>query len=269
MKLSEIQEKWKSQMNRNMEASVGAWDSVAEDYVYDSSINFEDDEFLRYLDKRICLTKDMKCLDVGCGAGAYSIALAGRTGCAVGVDFSPKMIACAREYAKENKIENVEFLERNWYDCDGAEFCGKYDLVFAHTTPAVADYGTLIKMIEASKKYCYLCRPARRDDRIFGQLKKLAGISETENDDSVAYMFDTIWGLGFNPEVHYEETVWRSEKKTEAAITWFLGRLRGMCSVNEALEKEIVEYLKSVSQDGIIREETHTTLVSMFWEVRS
>lgn len=47
------------------------------EYVHDGSINFANDAFLRVLLEKVPLSKDMAVLDVGCGAGAYGIALAG------------------------------------------------------------------------------------------------------------------------------------------------------------------------------------------------
>ena len=47
------------------------------------------------------LNKDINVLDVGCGGGAYSIALASKVKNVVGVDFSPKMIELANDTKKE------------------------------------------------------------------------------------------------------------------------------------------------------------------------
>ena len=69
-------------------AETAAWDSEAEGYVFEEKNNFEDDPFLRFVAEKTALTKDMRTLDVGCGAGAYSVAMARRVGQADGVDLS-------------------------------------------------------------------------------------------------------------------------------------------------------------------------------------
>ena len=267
MDLAYIQQNWKNEMNVDLSESIRAWDSVAEDYVYDRSVSFEKDDFLKYLQKKITFTKDMEVLDVGCGAGAYSLAMADKVKRVAGVDFSPKMIELARRSAAEKGITNVEFLERDWYGCPGEEFKGKFDLVFAHTTQAIADYFSLIKMMEASRKYCVLCKPVRRTDEVFGQLRKLAGQEKSNNDVSAAFTFDTIWGHGFNPEVSYQKTLWRSKKTVSEAKEWYLGRLKGSCVLDERTEAEISRYLEEISINGMVTETTHTTLITFFWEV--
>ena len=77
-------------------AETSAWDSTAEEYVYEEKNNFEDDPFLKFVAEKVALTKDMRTLDVGCGAGAYSVAMAAKVGQADGVDLSPKSVEVAK-----------------------------------------------------------------------------------------------------------------------------------------------------------------------------
>ena len=268
MKLEYIYENWRNRQNNNLAASITAWDSVAEDYVHDGKITFENDAFLKLMERKIELSGDMSVLDVGCGAGAYCAALAPRVRRVDGVDFSPRMIATAVRFAQQNGIKNARFLERDWYTCSEEEFYRKYDVVFAHTTPAIADCAALVKMARASKRYCFLCKPARRTDDVFDRLKEIAGCKDDKNDDSVAYAFDTIWALGSNPEVSYQDTVWRSEKPLKDVLVWYLGRLNGICQVDGPVAAEIEAYLRSIARDGIVTETISTTLVNLFWEVR-
>ena len=103
-------------------SETAAWDSSAEEYLYEKKNNFVDDPFLRCMSEKTELTEDMRTLDVGCGAGAYSVALAQRVGHADGVDLSPRMVELGNAWAKEHGIENVHLWVRNWHDCDIDEF---------------------------------------------------------------------------------------------------------------------------------------------------
>ena len=268
MDLSYIKQQWKNQMNINPSASICAWDSVAEDYVYDSSVTLEKNTFLQFLQSKIELSPNMTVLDVGCGAGAYSLALAPKVKKVVGIDFSPKMIEAANRSVAQLSIANAEFFERDWHNCDASEFKGQYDIVFAHTTPAVVDYGSFMKMMEASKKYCFFCKPARRTDEVLDRLHSLLGMNQLKYDESIAYTFDTIWAHGFNPELSYEKTVWKSSKSLDEAKIWYLGRLKGTGHLTFAQEEMVCQYLASISENGRVSETTHTTLVNMFWEVK-
>lgn len=267
MELAYLRQKWRSRADGDPAASISAWDSVAQDYVGDVALGPEGDEFLRSLRQKTPLTPKMRVLDVGCGAGAYALALASQAAEVVGVDFSPKMIEAARRSAARAHRANVSFLERDWHRCSSEEFRGRFDLAFAHTTPAVADYATLVKMMEASKRYCALCKPARRSDQVFDRIREIAGCAGRENDASVAYAFDTIWGHGYDPEVTYSKAVWESSRTAAEAEKWYLGRLKGSCALTAAAEEEIRRYLAAISVDGFVTERTETTLVNFFWEM--
>jgi len=54
--------------------------------------------------------KDKLVLDLGCGTGRLAFQFAKYCKKVVGVDFAPSMIEKAKEYAKENQVENVDFF---------------------------------------------------------------------------------------------------------------------------------------------------------------
>ena len=49
---------------------------------------------------------------------------------------------------------------------------------------------------------------------------------KVKNNDSVAYIFDTIWLNGCNPEVAYEQVECKSKRTLEEAIPWYLEKLK-------------------------------------------
>lgn len=64
--------------------------------------------------ERLHLSPGRRVLEVGCGTGALSVAIAkrlGPRGQVVAVDFSPPLLARARERAREARVDTVEFLE--------------------------------------------------------------------------------------------------------------------------------------------------------------
>ena len=267
MNLEQIKDAWKLRKG-NVEAEVAAWDSTAEEYLYEKNINFKEDPFLKFMAEKIQLDKSMETLDVGCGAGAYSVELASKVAKADGVDLSPRMVELGNAYAKEHNIQNLSLSVSNWHTCDISPIKKKYDVVFAHTTPAVADYSTLAKMCEVSKGACFLCKPARRTDMVFDEIKRIAGVTERIGvDDSVAYAFDTLWGLGYNPEISYAKTVWLPKKTLEEAKDWFIGRLKGYYEPAYETIDKVKEYLKFIAVDGYVNERIDTTLVNIYWRV--
>ena len=266
MNLDYIQNHWTKSTPEDVASSIRAWDSVAEDYEKDKVVTFEN-PFLSLMAQKIPFTKEMRTLDVGCRTGNYSLAIAPKVGHAVATDFSPKMLEGGARLARSHGIENITFLERDWFRCDGKEFEGQFDLAFAHTTPAVSDYPTLVKLMKATRRYGMLCMPTRRTDRVQGALQQLLGLPETRFDDAAAYTFDTLWGHGCNPEVTYTRTCWKSGKPLEKCYDWYLGKLANRTKLTDGQIQEAKKYLEHISIDGVVHDETNTTLANFFWEV--
>lgn len=268
MDLSYIKEHWTKRVNDDRLSCINAWNSSAKDYIYDGSVNFENNSFLKFMRDKVKFTSEMNVLDIGCGAGAYSVAVAPEVRKVVGVDFSPEMLKEAKSAAERNGISNAEFIRRDWYNCDENEFKSQYDIVFAHTTPAISDYNSLMKMMYASRKYCFLCMPARRSNEILDSLRLMLGMKKPNTDESAAFIFDTVWLNGCNPETVYENKTWNSRKTFDDAVTWYLGRLKEEKCLNEKEEESVIRFLSNVSINGYVSETIKTTLVSFFWEFK-
>lgn len=81
--------------------------------------------------ERAGIRQGMACLDLGCGGGDVSFALAKRVGTAgrvVGIDVDETKIALARQEAKEKEISQVEFFAS---DIFGLERKQEFDAVYA------------------------------------------------------------------------------------------------------------------------------------------
>lgn len=268
MEIETIKEMWVNNLDRDIDASVKAWDSVATEAVYNKIPVLYADPFFRFLTDKITLTKEMTSFDIGCGAGVYTTALAPHIKKAVGVDFSPKMISLAKNLAAEQQAANAEFLCENWYTYDITPLEKQFDIVFAHMTPAIVDFSTFEKMIRCSKKYCLIENATRRTDREMDALREKCGFSAApEKEDSFPFMFHTLWAMGFSPQLSYRNEVWQSERTVADAKTWYLGRLKGFSPLTAENEAVVVDYLQSQAVDGKIKEHIETTIVSMFWEV--
>ena len=261
-----IKELWVRKFE-DVASEIAVWDSVASEYLLEEKNNFREDPFLQFMEEKIQLSQNMDVLDVGCGAGAYSCRIAERAGNVTGVDFSPRMIEEGQHYVERNHIKNVQFLERNWHTCDGEEFKGKYDMVFAHTTPAVIDYDSFKKMNDASKKYCFISKPTRRNDCVFDEIRKIAGDPSLKKRDDMPLLFDALWLLGYHPELRYDPVVWKSERTVEEAEQWYLRRLKANMRIDTYIEKQVKDYLQSISVNNVVSEAIEVTLTSVFWTV--
>lgn len=66
---------------------------------------------IEYAVERFGVDRDVRVLDLGCGAGQLTLPLAEHAGAVVGMDPNPEMLALARERAQAAGIENVEWVE--------------------------------------------------------------------------------------------------------------------------------------------------------------
>ena len=266
MDLEQLSREWTIQAG-DTEARIAAWDSTAQDYLYKQKHNFTDDPFLHFVAQEVGLTREMRTLDIGCGAGAYSVALATRVGEAHGVDFSPGMIKAGMDYIEAHHIDNVKLWVCDRHNCDSREFQGKYDLVFARTTPAIGDLGTLQKMIAASKAHCFYCTIANRQDRVFDECMRIAGVQKHNRNQKIAYILEALNLMGYSPQVKDIGTVWQHTKSLEDTTTWFLGRLQMDAAISEEAQNDVKEYLSSISTNGTVYEHITTTLTNIYWHV--
>ena len=78
MELSYIKELWSKNVNTDRTQENNTWDSYVRDCVNDDSVNFENNSFLKFIQSKVELTSDMRTLDIGCGEGKYSLAIASK-----------------------------------------------------------------------------------------------------------------------------------------------------------------------------------------------
>ncbi len=154
-----IRELWRMQETEKAMA-LEKWDDLAPEFAAFEMPTLENSAFMALAATENMLPPDGTALDVGCGAGRFTLAFAGGCRHVTGIDLSPKMIAYGKEKAEEQQIKNVDFFAADWHDFDlaAAGFEQAFDCVFAHMSPAIQNAETLEKMIRASKGWCALMK---------------------------------------------------------------------------------------------------------------
>ncbi len=266
MEQKEILENWRFR-GAGGQARVDLWNSMARGFGEQVLPTFQNDGFLRLLEQNEMIDKHSRVLDVGCGVGGYSLALAGRCAEVTGVDLSPRMIDLAKRKASEKNAENVRFLCADWQKCDLCK--KKFDLVFAHMTPAVQSADTFLKLLEASRGWCALSKPTHRTDPVSDAVKRLVGIAENrENGDrDILYAFELLWQRGLLPLFQYERQKWKMEKTPEEAFGLYGNRVKTYREITPEEERKIRRYLGSIAQDGLVRETVDVTVTTIYWHV--
>lgn len=271
MNLEQLEREWVNPQMCSGPVQARMWDQRAEEYMERPIPRPGENLFLQYLLEKAKPDKSMNALDIGCGAGLYTIALAEYVEKAFGVDVSPDMIRGARKRAEGLGTANTEFFIQDWAnaDPDALNLRANFDVVFAHMTPAVCDYLTLDKMNACARGHCFLVKPARRHDKVQDAAFSMVGITghRKQMDDMTPNAFAYLWLKGYNPEVSYREEIWEMEKPLKNMTDWCIDRAGLQKSLSHGEEDRIRKYLRDISMDGKIKETVTTTIVTVYWHV--
>lgn len=176
-------------------------DEAAAGYAEKPLPTFEDDPFLAMMQAEGALTPDARVLDIGCGAGLYSIALAPHVAEVVGCDFSEKMIEAARNRATAEGCTNAQFICGNFADLT---FNEPFDVVFAHFTPAINSATEFQKMVSLARSWCFMACPTRRRDFVLEEARPSCkcGARRPWSRPQLPIWFCLCVAAGENPDRH-------------------------------------------------------------------
>lgn len=271
MDLEQLKREWVKHGGENSDLQAKIWDGRAEDYGKWPLPSRDSNFFLNQVFEKAKPDKTISVLDIGCGTGRFAVALADEVKEVVGIDVSPKMIELARKLAEERQLSNVQFFAGDWssWNIEQAGFKGRFDLVFAHMSPAVCDYQTLNQMNGCAKGHCFLVKPSRRRDSIQDAAFEKIGITGQKNqyDDTISNTFIYLWHKGYRPDISYRDEVWEKKMTEEEMCAWCVNRAKLQTEISTEQEEEICRYIREKSVDGTIKETTTTTIVTIYWHV--
>ena len=271
MDLKTLQEVWQPKRADQQETARALWNQRADQFRQKPLPTLEENAFLRLMAEKVPLTAQTTALDIGCGTGIYSLALAQRIQRAVGCDISDRMVEIANRNAAAHALSNASFFCADWETADISRLglCGTFDIVFAHMTPAVNSYNTLEHMVACAKQHCFLKKPTRRRDLILDQIMELLGLRSKGQgaDDAMEYLFSYLWRKGYEPQFQYEHSVWQEEKSVDDAFSWGIGWASMQREISQSDRKRVRSFLEDNAIDGKIHEQTVTTAVTLDWAV--
>ncbi len=265
MSLGKLKQTWKNSANSISQQKI--WDNAADSYLGKPLPDFGSNIFLKTLLEKNAITPETTALDLGCGAGRYSLALAGKVKSVMGVDISPKMLGYACEQIRANGVTNASFQQLDWALADAGklELYGAFDLVFAHKTPAISDFETLEKMNLCSRRHCFVVKPTRRKDEISELIFDELGIEKSNPDELISKIFEYLWKSGYYPELSYNTEHWSFDYTLGEAITNYLERTRLQRQLSHKETALVEEIVISRSTDGRVNQETDVSTVTIYW----
>lgn len=258
--------------NGNKQASIDMWNSMAASFGQNNELDEQADSFLDLLKSDRMLNKKSKILDIGCGTGKYSIALAKQCDTVIGVDLSSKMLDIAHQKATQQGISNAKFICLDWHNADLEKlgYDKEFDLVIARMTPAIQSGATFMKLLDASRGWCVMSKPTKRTDSVSDAIKALIGIEEKrENSDrDILYAFELLWERGMLPHLEYQDQQWNMRKTLDEAYGLYINRLKTYRELTPNEEARAKDYLQSIAVDSIITEQTNLIITTMYWKVK-
>ncbi len=263
-------------------SQVEVWNEAAAGYASQPLPTFEMDPFLQFMAHDIGLCNgaatEMSVLDIGCGAGGYSLALAPYVKHVVGCDLSPNMIEAANQRAHVRGVTNATFVCADFIDFANRISSetsllpeldrGHFDIVFAHFTPALSSGTAFQKMMSLAKSWCFVAMPTRRTDFVLEEARKRVGVApkSSTRDENCLYTYTLAWLAGKTPRVEHYDDVWIDQRNLFDAGEIYANHLvaKDLSPEQKACVKS---YLSSIAQEGIVYERIETTIVMMGWHM--
>lgn len=142
--------------------TIADWNRLAESFAQHPLPDRTTDPLLRHLPS---VPQGKRALDIGCGAGQYTLALHQLGYEIEGLDPSPAML---EEAKKRTKGTNIHFHEAMWQDF-ARKKRKKYDLLFCRNSPAIQteeDFRQALRLLRAGACFI-LSKPCERRNRTF------------------------------------------------------------------------------------------------------
>ena len=258
---------WKTIENGSIKDQKRFWDLRAAEFnsqLASERTVEEAEDVLKYLKDKGAVDRNHTILDIGCGTGKYALAFAREAKNVTCIDISAKMIAFAKENAQSRGCRNIELVQASWSEVELEKrgWKKKFNLVFAAFCPGIDSPEALKKMIEASRKHCFLSGFVTRQDRVMDGLEAHLGIRENIWGNQIYFCFNLLWQWGYYPEITYKDRSWTKEYDVEHMADILNARLNGKAS-----REDIIKYLNQISVNGKVTEVTTSKVARLYWKV--
>lgn len=252
------------------------WDRMAKNYKRnekdDSMTQKREETLVSQLLESEILFPGAKVLDVGCGPGNYANLFAREGADVVAVDISGEMIRRLEKETPQQLKKQIRTITGDWRNLNlyKSGFFKAFDLVFANMTPAASNPEGFLKLIEASKGWCYNATwVGRRKNQPLDQLaEELQGKSPVYRSMYFIFAFNLLISSGYLPITDYLDTTWEKDENLEDVFIHFLDYFQRNPQINpKNLETKIRAFLENNCIDGKISKSSSGTIGRLCWNV--
>ncbi len=264
------------QKNADAPESIERWNNRAQQFAENADApgtQNKVEELLGWLAQNGALEKGMKVLDIGAGSGKYALPLA-KMGCEVtALEPAEVMVSYMRKRVEHETVTNITILNKPWQavELERDGMLGRFDLVFASMTPGIQRPDDLLKMMEASRRACYLSSHTR--GRWHHLEKVFPLVFDREMPDTPGdflYRFGLVYAMGHVPITRYVKGGGRkgnssSAEKLKEDILWSLSSYMDPSELTNAALSKIDAYVASINPE--LEAAGHMSSMAMIWFV--
>lgn len=255
------------------------WDKAADSYNQDEDEikSRRQDKVLDMFDRAGLLFEGMKVLDIGCGTGMLSCALAHEGATVTALDFSDGMLNQFKKLLERKENESaagrITIQKQDWhsFDIQAAGWCQEFDLVIAFMSPGVATPESFNKMMACSKNGCAIRGwAAKQNHPILARLwEEIMGGMLEDKPQSILFKINLLFSMGLFPDITFDTVEWNQDTTVDEELERQVAFFKKVSDkeVSE-LEKKIRTYLESIVENGrIIRSHKGLTATAV-WRIK-
>lgn len=209
------------------------------------------------------ITSKSTLLDIGAGAGRYTIPLAKEAKSMLALDFSNEMLRYLKKVSDDRSVTNIRTRQLPWPTQEALE---QVDVAFSAMCPCTRSLEALKQMSNIAREYAVITQMTRMTDNIIDKLidKDLIEINPNDphnNRDLTQSYFNILWELGYEPEINFivDERTDRIDK--QVAIIDYKERYD---HVDGSVIEEVIERFTENEEVKIVRT---TRLAVISWDV--
>jgi SAM-dependent methyltransferase len=239
----------------------------AEQYNSDSKLRDRWNHQVGWITSKLTIDSNTTILDIGAGTGALAIPLSKMVKHVTAVEPSDEMLSCLKVNMLEEKIANIDVINKRWEDVIPYEDFDKHDVLIASYSLSMPDIkAALLKMDMLAKKYIWLFTFVGNPQWDYGRLwPALYGEQYYVGPDYI-YIYNVLYDMRIYANINIVDFDYvQCFSSLDAAIEFWKSNLNVTTEQDEAIIRSyLVERL--INENGLYWSKYHMKSAMIWWE---